>query len=81
MGSSWVLGEGESFFFKGVAPSRLPMLQSMAPQQCFYEHQLDLMNAFFLNDMNWEGEVLKMIQEEVEGDSRDDMIKIYSIHV
>lgn len=47
MGSSWVLEEGESFFFKGVAPSRLPMLQSMAPQQCSYEHQLDLMNAFF----------------------------------
>lgn len=31
--------------------------------------------------MSWEGEVLEMIQEEVEGDSRDDMIKIYSIHV
>lgn len=31
--------------------------------------------------MSWEGQVLKMIQEEVEGDRRDDMIKIYSIHV
>jgi hypothetical protein len=47
VGSQWLLGEGESVFFKDIAPGKSTLVHLMASHPRVYrQHRLDIMGYF-----------------------------------